>query len=667
MGQREGAMPLGPSQAPSKRVVEILRIHRLIHRSSHSSFAETPEFLSEAVPKLRPVRAEDVFAGLNAQQRAAVEAVRGPVCILAGAGSGKTTTITRRIANQVLTGAFRPTEILAVTFTDKAAAEMRARLGQIGARGIQARTFHSAALAQLRYFAGDRIGQVLPSKALMLQPIRRSLPPPFKFRPLGDLAGEIEWAKNRRLTPETYLDGLDRHEPPVPPDLMVSVFRRYEAQKERQGRVDFEDLLELTIRLYDEDEQAAMTFRDRYRAFTVDEYQDVNLLQQSLLERWLGGRDELCVVGDDYQSIYSFTGATAEHLLRMNGQVFRLEDNYRSTPEILELANRLVPNLGGAEKVLRATRPAGEAPVLRACEDAEAEVSSIVANIATLHREGVPYEEMAVLYRINARSEEFEEALAEAEIPYQVRGGAFLARPAARGMIRALRGSGGRSGVAELVRSVAEAQGLTAVLPDGLGEEELTRQGDLARFVRLAEEFGEGTVAEFLADLDSRFGEESAGRGVNLLTYHRAKGLEFDAVFLPRLEEGELPFKRARVGEALAEERRLLYVGMTRAKRYLEITWSGEPSRFIAELGIEAPRADPTMLNALKAWRLQRARKDEVPAYVVFHDTTLEEIARRRPRELWQLAKVSGVGPAKLERYGKELLETLAVTPAQPA
>jgi len=613
------------------------------------------------------MRTESVFAGLNAQQRAAVEAVRGPVCILAGAGSGKTTTITRRIANQVLTGAFRPTEILAVTFTDKAAGEMRARLEQLGARGIQARTFHSAALAQLRYFAGDRIGQVLPSKALTLQPIRRSLPAPFKFRPLGDLAGEIEWAKNRRLTPDTYLDGLDGHEPPIAPDLMVSVFRRYEEQKERQGRVDFEDLLELAIRLYDEDEQASMTFRDRYRAFTVDEYQDVNLLQQSLLERWLGSRDELCVVGDDYQSIYSFTGATAEHLLRMKGQTFRLEENYRSTPEILELANRLVPKLGGAKKVLRATQPTGDAPVLRACEDAEAEVSSIVANIATLHREGVPYEEMAVLYRINARSEEFEEALAEAEIPYQVRGGAFLARPAARGMIRALRGSGGRTGVAEVVRGVAEAQGLTQVLPEGLGEEELTRQGDLARFVRLAEEFGEGTVGEFLADLESRFGEDSAGRGVNLLTYHRAKGLEFDAVFLPRLEEGELPFKRARLGEALAEERRLLYVGMTRAKRFLEITWSGEPSRFLGELGIEAPTADPTMLEALKAWRLQRAKRDDVPAFVVFHDTTLEEIARRRPRELWELAKVSGVGPMKLERYGKELLETLAVTPAQPA
>jgi DNA helicase II / ATP-dependent DNA helicase PcrA len=607
------------------------------------------------------MRAETVFDGLNPQQRAAVETVRGPVCILAGAGSGKTTTITHRIANQVLTGAFRPSQILAVTFTDKAAGEMRARLERLGAHGVQARTFHSAALAQLRYFVGDGLGQVLPSKALTLQPIRRSLPPPFKFRPLGDLAGEIEWAKNRRLTPETYLSGLDGHEPPIPPDLMVSVFRRYEAQKDRQGRVDFEDLLELAIRLYDENADAADTFRDRYRAFTVDEYQDVNLLQQSLLERWLGGRDELCVVGDDYQSIYSFTGATAEHLLKAQGQVFRLEENYRSTPEILELANRLVPKLAGAEKVLRATRASGEAPVLRACEDAEAEVASIVGNIATYHREGVPYEEIAVLYRINSRSEEFEEALSEAGIPYQVRGGAFLARPAARGMIRALRGSGGRP--VAIVAEVATAQGLVEVVPDGVGEEELTRQGDLARFVRLAEEFGEGTVAEFLADLQSRFGEESAGRGVNLLTYHRAKGLEFDVVFLPRIDEGELPFKLARSGEALAEERRLLYVGMTRAKRHLELTWSGEPSRFLRELGVEEPErpaADDPVVKALKAWRLERAKRDEVPAFVVFHDTTLEEIARRRPQELWELAKVSGVGPTKLERYGDEVLATLA-------
>ena len=238
--------------------------------------------------------ASGVFAGLNPEQRRAVEAVRGPVCILAGAGSGKTTTITRRIANQVLTGAFSPSQILAVTFTDKAAGELRARLARLGVTGVPARTFHAAALAQLHHFAPESTGSVLPSKALLVKQSAGSLPRPFRFRPLADLANEIEWAKNRRLTPATYLEGLGEHEPPIPPDLMAGVFTGYERRKEARDLVDFEDLLELAVRLFDEDERARETFRARYHAFTVDEYQDVNLLQQSLLERWLGERDDLC-------------------------------------------------------------------------------------------------------------------------------------------------------------------------------------------------------------------------------------------------------------------------------------------------------------------------------------------------------------------------------------
>src|SRR4051812_3171265 len=241
-----------------------------------------------------------VLDGLNPEQRRAAEAVRGPVCILAGAGSGKTTTITRRIANQVATGAFAASEILAVTFTDKAAGELRTRLESLGADRVSARTFHSAALAQLRHFAAEPPGRILASKALLLRQIGNGLPGAYRFRPAGDLATEIEWAKNRRVAPRDYEDALDGHAPPIPPDLMARVYRDYERRKEATGALDFEDLLERAVRLYDDDEQAAAIFRDRYRAFTVDEYQDVNLLQQSLLERWLGGRDELCVVGDDY-------------------------------------------------------------------------------------------------------------------------------------------------------------------------------------------------------------------------------------------------------------------------------------------------------------------------------------------------------------------------------
>ena len=617
-----------------------------------------------------------IFEGLNPEQRRAGETTRGPVCILAGAGSGKTTTITRRIANQVATCAFKPHEILAVTFTDKAANEMRERLARLGVAGVPARTFHAAALAQLHFFAPGRVGEILPSKALVLKPIASSLPVPFKFRPLADLATEIEWAKNRRLTPVGYRRSLDGHEPPIPDDLMARVFRQYEERKAARGRIDFEDVLELAIRLFDEDETAVTRFRERYRAFTVDEYQDVNLLQQSLLERWLGDRDDLCVVGDDYQSIYSFTGATPRYLLELparfpHATVVRLEENHRSTPQVLALANRLVPALGGSEKVLRATRPDGPEPSVDVFATREEETAAVVERIRRLHAEGVTYEEMAVLYRLNSRSEDYEEELSRAGIPFQVRGGAFLTRPAAR-QTRRLLERAPRAPAAEAVREAVAAQGFLEEPPDGLGDAETERQGDLARLLRLAEEFDDGarTAEDFLRDLAARFGAESEGRGVGLLTYHRAKGLEWEAVFLPRLEEGELPFKRARTDEALAEERRLLYVGMTRAKRHLALSRAAaeKPSRFLAELGAEPhapepaarPEPDGPVVTALKAWRRERAKGDGVPAYVVFHDKTLHEIARRLPGTRGELAAIPGIGPAKLDRYGDELLAALA-------
>ena len=503
---------------------------------------------------------ERIFAGLNPEQRRAVEAVRGPVCILAGAGSGKTTTITRRIANQVASRVFVAREILAVTFTDKAAAEMRGRLEDLGAEGVTARTFHAAALGQLHAF-GEPPKKIVASKALSLRQIANALPKPYRFRPAGDLATEVEWAKNRRLTPETYLDGLGEHRPPIPPDLMKRVFRQYEERKLAAGYADFEDLLERAVRLFEADSHALAELRDRYRAFTVDEYQDVNLLQQTLLERWLGPRDDLCAVGDDYQSIYAFTGATPRYLLELpdrfpHATVVRLESNYRSTSQVLELANRIVPRLGGAEKILRTTRGDGPEATARSFASAEAEA-------------------------------EFDD--------------------------------------------------------------------------------GERSTSGFVAELERRFGSTGAERrGVHLLTLHGAKGLEFEAVFLPRLQERELPVRQAKTDEEIAEERRLLYVGMTRAKRHLAITWSGRPSRFLSELGVQtaAPRREPEpddpVYAALKRWRLQRATADELPAYVVFHNTTLAEIAGRQPRDLTELGAVPGVGPTKLERYGKEVLAVLA-------
>ena len=465
---------------------------------------------------------------------------------------------------------------------------------------------------------------------------------------------------------------------------MAGVYHGYERAKERRGMVDFEDLLELTIRMFDSNPDAAGTLRSRYLAFTVDEYQDVNLLQQSLLERWLGDRDELCVVGDDYQSIYAFTGATPAYLIEMpnrypSAAVIRLERNYRSTPQVLALANGLVPRLGGVTKHLRAELPDGVEPIVRGFADPAREASFVTDRVRELHGEGVPYEEMAVLYRINSRSEDFEAALAAAGIPFQVRDGAFLSRQAARAVLHRLRDPNAQP-VAGAVLRAATAEGLAEEPSDGLSEQEATRQSDLARLVELAEAFdhdGARTVGEFVADLQARFASEGAGRGVNLLTYHRAKGLEFDAVFLPYLEEGEMPFKRARTDEALAEERRLLYVGMTRARRHLCLTWTfagRRPSRFLREVaGAASGLAEPTpprtrpdrravggaVLTALKKWRLERARATGVPAYVVFHDSVLEEIATRRPKDWADLAAIDGVGPVKLERYADEVLGVL--------
>jgi len=612
-----------------------------------------------------------IFEGLNPEQRRAVEAVSGPVAILAGAGSGKTTTITRRIANQVATGTFAAQQILAVTFTDKAAAEMRARLDALGVRGVRARTFHAAALQQLHRF-GRAPARVLPSKVLMLRHLANSLPKPYRFRPAADLATEIEWAKNRRLSPARYEDSAARM-PPIPIDLMAKVYRRYEERKRERGLVDFEDLLEQTICMFDEDGAALVQLRDEVRAITVDEFQDVNLLQGTLLGRWLGDRDELCVVGDDHQAIYSFTGATPRYLLELpirfpQATVVRLEENYRSTPQILGLANRLAPTLGGTEKVLRAVRPDGPEPELSECATAEAETAHVVSRVQALRAENVPLHEIALLFRLNSRSEPWEEAFGAAGIPFRVRGGAFLGRQAARRLRQVLGGSSSTA-VAADVRAAALAEGFLEPVPAGLGEAEETRQDDLRRLVELAGELDDGdlTLTGFVAELERRFGGSDTSDGVNLLTYHRAKGLEFEAVFLPRLEEGELPVRQAKTDEAVAEERRLLYVGLTRAKRQLSLSWTtrSKPSRFLAELGAtsstrRAPvEPDDPVYAELKRWRAERATADEKPAYVVFHNTTLAEIVRRGPRTLSELAAVPGVGPAKLERYGEEVLELL--------
>ena len=618
--------------------------------------------------------AEDrIFEGLNPQQRSAVEAVTGPVCILAGAGSGKTTTITRRLAYQVRSGTFDPRSLLAVTFTDKAAGEMQRRLYSLQVTGVQARTFHAAALRQLRFFRPGAAENIVASKAQILGALVRSLSRPYRFIPVADFASEIEWAKNQRIGPDDYLHKLGDREPPVPAEMMLRLYSQYESRKARRNAVDFEDMLELAVLLFEEDWEVAERFRNKYRAFTVDEYQDVNLLQQSLLDAWLGERDNLCVVGDDYQAIYSFTGASADYLLQMPGRfantkVVRLEENYRSTPEVLELANRLVPRLKGSQKVLRPTRGPGPVPRLKTFMNPDAEVPFVIDEVRRLHdEEEIPLEEIAILYRINARSEVYEEALTEAKIDYQVREDAFLARPAARQLLPRLARQAGND-LSALTEGIAKTLGYNPATAEDSGRSEVTRQKDFARMIRIADEYEDGkrTAADFVKELQYRFAGEG-GRGVNLLTYHRAKGLEFEAVFMPLLVTGELPFRRSNEDE----ERRLFYVGLTRAKRHLYVSWpmhgKYKASPFVVELGAgttsrrnKPDRENDPLVAALKEWRAGEAKSAGKPAYVILHDTTLEEIARRAPESLDELLLVPGIGPAKNDTYGEQILSVVA-------
>jgi ATP-dependent DNA helicase UvrD/PcrA len=640
---------------------------------------------------------DQILGGLNPAQREAATAVRGPVAILAGAGTGKTTTITHRIAYQVATRTFRADQILAVTFTEKAAGELKGRLRRLGVEGVEARTFHSAALSQLsRLWAentGTQLGEILDSKGPLIASLANALPTPHKFVPRRDLAQEIEWAKNRLTPPARYLDEVARsdHHPPIPPELMLRVYEGYERRKGAAGRMDFEDMLGLAVRLFDEHPAAALAIHERFAAFTVDEYQDVNPLQDALLERWLGGSDQLCVVGDDHQTIYGFTGATPAYLLGFRERfpsavIVTLEDNYRSTPNVLRVANRLAVHLGGHRKTLRATRSEGPAATIRPVADDAAEVSFVATEARRLHEGGLPWEEMAVLYRINARSEPFEEVFAAEGIPYQVRDGSFLRRPGPRAVLHRLKRETIDRSVDMAVERITESLGFDS---EGGGEdrseEEVTRQADLARLRSLAREFSraqpDGDAAGFLADLSRRFSTEESGRGLNLMTYHRAKGLEFDAVFLPRLLDGELPFRSGRSRAPIEEERRLLFVGITRARRHLFATWptgqtrlrsaflneiTGEPeparpARVVGKPSAVEFRPGDPLLETLKRWRRDRAKADGVPAFIVFHDSTLAAIAQHRPRSAIELRSIAGVGPTKLQRYGAEVLAVVSI------
>jgi len=665
---------------------------------------------------------EALLADLDPEQRVAVLTVRGPVVILAGAGSGKTRVISRRTAYAIATGVVEQDQALVVTFTDKAAGEMAERFRQLGLPGVTARTFHSHALSQLRHFWASRhdgadLPDLLDSKIPVVGPLARHLPGNYRFRPAKDIADEIEWAKVRRVAPRDYeREAAAAHrEPPIPGDLLAKVFDQYERLKAKAHRLDFEDLLLETVLLLETDEEAAETVRARKSWFSVDEYQDTNPLQERLLELWLGDRRDLCVVGDEDQTIYTFTGASSGYLrsfaTRWEGaQELSLVRNYRSSPQVLALANRLIA-AEGRTKQLVATRPDGPDPVIAKHATGTAELAALCTWIAVRLREGTTPSQVAVLVRMNAQLPPIEEALTRAGIAYQVRGLRFYARPEVRTAVMTLRkliasGSADASlvgaSLAGRVRALwHEALGFDEAAEDdeaGSGQEARERQASLETLLAIVESLAAGdgtlTASGLLAALDARAQHEREGAadGVNLLTLHRAKGLEWDAVALPSLEEGYLPVRQAAAAddvESIAEERRLLYVGMTRAREHLLLSWAlqrdvrgriarREASRFLEDLrpprstrvmilpgspmhpaADRAPRpgasGDP-LFEALRAWRTEEARLAAVPPYVIAHDNTLALIAASRPRTKPALRRIPGIGPDKLDRYGDEIL-----------
>jgi DNA helicase-2/ATP-dependent DNA helicase PcrA len=681
-----------------------------------------------------------ILAGLDDEQRAAVTAPAGPVCILAGAGTGKTRAITHRIAHRAVTGEIAARHVLAVTFTARAAAEMRSRLAALGAEGVQARTFHAAALRQVRYFAprllsGRAMPELLASKARLVTLAAARAGLRADRTVARDLAGEIEWAKASLVEPGEYAVAAVKanRDAPFEPAKVADVYAAYEQVKRSNGVIDFEDMLRAAVWAVEDHPDVAEQIHAQYRHLVVDEYQDVNPLQQRLLDAWLGRRSDLTVVGDASQTIYSFTGASSGYLIdfprRHRGTlVVRLVRDYRSTPQVVGLANAVIRQARGAEGKLRlelvGQRPSGPEPVIQTFPDEPAEATGVARRAAELIGTGTPAREIAVLFRTNAQSQAYEEALADAGVAYVVQGSErFFERPEIRQAMIAL-----RSAVKSTPPETPLGDGVVMALeatgwrpneppPGGAARE---RWEALSALVALVDEVDAGTLSEFCAELSRRAAVQHAPTvdGVTLASLHSAKGLEWDAVFLVGLAEGTLPTTYAKTPEALEEERRLLYVGITRARHYLWLSHAStraaggrarRPSRFLPGAGSGAPAQrsrtavagrearvrkeiriscricgtallsgterklgrcascpsdlDEELLARLTEWRARVAQEQRIPPFVVFTEATLIALAERKPGAPEHLAVIGGIGPRKLGLYGAAVLALVSGVP----
>jgi len=562
---------------------------------------------------------DTLLAELDPEQREVVLATGGPVCVLAGAGTGKTRAITYRIAYAAAVGRLNPAHVLALTFTVRAAGEMRGRLRQLGTGQVRASTFHAAALRQLNYFwprvVGGRPPQLIDSKAALVREAAKQAGVRLDRPGVADAAAEIEWAKSLQVRPDGYPPAARAagRTPQAGADPVAAIFAGYERLRRERNLIDFESVLELTAAIVLEHRAAADQVRSSFRHFVVDEYQDVNPLQKLLLDAWLGDRDELCVVGDPNQVIYSFTGASPAYLTGFTAEfpdatVVRLVRDYRSTPQVVAVANQLVR--GGGQLV--AQRPPGPQPVLTQFADDPAEAAGLAIQVRALLAGGVPAREIAILVRVNADTERFEQALGEAGVHYVVRGAErFYERPVVRQALVLLRGAARgpdqRDALPAAVRDVLSGIGFSAGAPPGGGAAARERWESLAAIAQLADDMyaarPEASLADFAAELTQRaeLGHAPAVDGVTLASMHAAKGLEWDAVLLPGLVEGLMPIVHAKTAEAIEEERRLLYVAVTRAREHLYLSWS--PTR---TPGRSASRQRSRFLDGLRLSRRGR-------------------------------------------------------------
>ena len=545
---------------------------------------------------------DSILAALDPDQRAVALATRGPVCVIAGAGTGKTRAITHRIAYAAAIGTMDPQKVLALTFTAKAAGEMRARLRTLGVPTVAARTIHSAALKQLLYFwpsvFGGRTPDLMTTKTgFLTEAINRAgLSGSLRATNrelMRDIAAEIEWAKVSQVGPTDYIDEVSKRmqKPRVTPEQMVQVYTAYESIKKQELAIDFEDVLLLCSAMLEEERDVRERVQDQYRYFTIDEYQDISPIQQRLINAWLGTRTDICVVGDPAQTIYSFAGATPVFLNSFTqrfpeAEVIRLTTGYRSTPEITFAANALLRH-GTMGQELVAFNSHGSKPIVTGYGDEPAEIRGVMAQINALLVNGTQPQEVAILARTNAQLKGAEKAMLAQKIPYQVRNTErFFERREVRDFLKQVR-------QASVIP--AEGQGWTDELRS-LAQPYLTGEAidGIAALLHLARElddddnFTPKTLRTYLREVEDRVQQNNPPTMpvVTLATLHAAKGLEWERVFLIGASDGQLPLTNSSGEAVIEEERRLFYVGITRAKADLHISYRGNPSQFLRESGL---------------------------------------------------------------------------------